>query len=78
MVHEEVMEEIEKDMSTFEYIGEVLATIRHHEVQSVSELIEHYYTLWEATEALTDEYLRRKEDEKVDLNPGSYSQMVVK
>ena len=78
MAHEEAAQEIEKDLCGFEYVGEVLATMKHHNIQSVSEAIEHYYSLWEITEGLTDEYVRRKEDENVEINPGSFSQMNVK
>ncbi len=78
MTQEEAINEIDKDLSDFQYIGEILATIRYHEIASVSEVISYYYKLWELTEELTDEYLQRKEDEAVEINPGGYSHMTVK
>ena len=78
MAYEEAIAEIEKDLAYFKYVGEILATIRNLEIPSVTEVISHYYKLWEVTEDLTDEYLQRKEDENIQLNPGGYSQQTVK
>ncbi len=78
MAQEEAMAEIEKGLSEFRYAGEILSSIKNQDLQSVGDLISYYLKLWEITEGLTDEYLRRKEDESVEVNPGGQNSLSVR
>jgi hypothetical protein len=78
MPEEDAFSQIERDLGNFQYVGEILAAIRCHGLVSVKEVIEHYYKLWEVTEALTDEELQKKEDKVMEINPGGFTRMYVK
>ncbi len=78
MPEEDVFKQIEKDLGDFQYVGEILATIRYHELTTVKEAIDYYYKLWEITEELTDEELQKKENKTVEINPGGFGHMYVK
>ena len=77
MLDEDVFRAIELDLGDFKYVGEILATIRYHELATVKEVIDYYYKLWEVTEELTDEELQKKENKTVEINPGGFSHMYV-
>ena len=67
MVEEDAFKLVEKDLGSFQYVGEILATIKYHELASIKEVIEYYYKLWEVTEGLTDEELQKNEDKTVGI-----------
>jgi hypothetical protein len=78
MADEDLFKIIERDLGNFQYVGEILATIRCHELGTVKELIDYYYKLWELTEGLTDEMLQKKENKVMEINPGGFTRMYVK
>jgi hypothetical protein len=78
MPEEDAFKAIEKDLGSFEYVGEILATIRYHELATVKEVIEYYYKLWEVTEGLTDEELQKDENKTIEINPGGFGHTYVK
>ncbi len=78
MPDEDAFTQIEKDLGGFQYVGEILATIRYHKLESVKEVIDYYYKLWEITEGLTDEALQQQENKTVEINPGGYGHTFVR